>query len=185
MIRPRPLANGHPPNDIPAIILITGANGAGKSYLARCIAADRPVTHYDALRLTKNWARRPKEEYMRLLAQAAIDPRWVIEGGSSMLRTTLPRADLVIWLQPPIWQRAWQLLKRSLRYHGRTRPELPPDNTDQFWPQIQFGWRSLRKQAAFDREVSDAMADHPAINLQVCRSRADISRLRSALSSSE
>ncbi len=151
-------------------IIITGANGAGKSHLAARLGG---AVSYDAIKLTKDWVQRPRKEIDAALAEVVAQDKWIIEGGPSLLPTALPRAEAVIWLDPPVWRRAWRLAKRPWQHRGTTRTELPEGNVDRVLPQYLFGWRSLRRDQIFRAEISKALAGTSAPVLQ-CRSAADI-----------
>ncbi len=157
-------------------IIITGANGAGKSYWAARLGG---VVSFDAMKLTTHWVQRPRGQIDADLARLVATDRWVIEGGPSLLPLALPRAQVVIWLDPPLWQRAWRLLKRPLRHRGTTRAELPPGNVDRLAEQWRFGWRSLRADAAFRANIKGALAGTSA-QIFHCRSKRDAARAISA-----
>lgn len=165
-------------------VIITGANGAGKSHVAAKLAALRPsdpLISYDALRLTRGWQRRPQVETFAALSQAIAAPRWILEGGPSLLPHALPRATAVVWLDPSWGLRAWRLAVRPICHIGRTRPELPPGNAD--WPlrQYRFAWRSLRNHAAFERTITTALATRPTCPVWRCRTAQDIAAALSVL----
>jgi adenylate kinase family enzyme len=131
----------------PRRVVVVGANGAGKTLFATQLA-DRMqalLIHKDALALTTGWQQRPRAEVQAAIAARIKADDWVLEGGSSILTSAiLARADLVIWLDIPGPLRFWRILRRSLRYAGRVRPELPAGNRD--WPglrQWRFAWRAL------------------------------------------
>ena len=140
-------------------IVITGANGAGKTSLARAVAGNKPLIHLDALKLTTDWSLRPVPETRADLENRMSVKTWVIEGGPSLLSPeVLECADLVIWLDPSVVRRAWQLAKRVLNARGKTRPELPEGNPDYFLPQLKFALKSLLRQRAFDAEIVKQLA---------------------------
>ncbi|SMY09622.1 DNA topology modulation protein FlaR [Flavimaricola marinus] len=154
-----------------ARIIVTGANGAGKSWLATRLGQqlDQPVIHKDALALRQGWRQRPKAEVQSALAAQIAQPQWVLDTGPTGLTAqTLSHATLVIWLDPPPWTRFRRVLSRSLRYIGRTRPEHPPGNRD--WPGLRQ-WRFLigtvRNAGAFEAAISQALGgtDTPVLRL--------------------
>lgn len=86
-------------------IIITGANGSGKSYFAKLLTEarpDLPLFSFDTIKLTKNWQTRPKTEIAQRLNDAVSAPVWILEGGPSLLPCALPYADCVVWLDPPV-----------------------------------------------------------------------------------
>ncbi|MEL6744715.1 MAG: DNA topology modulation protein FlaR, partial [Pseudomonadota bacterium] len=129
-------------------VIITGANGAGKSWFAGTLAARRQdikIISYDAVRLTQNWVKRPDEAVAQTMSDITGRDHWVVEGGPSLLYHALDRAQGVVWLDPYPWTRAGRLARRPWLNLGRTRSELPDGNVD--WPiqQYRFALRSLAK----------------------------------------
>ncbi len=159
-------------------LIVTGANGAGKSHVAARLAAlrpDVPLVSFDAIKLQGDWQQRPRAEIDRDLAQVVARDAWILEGGPSLLTMALPRAEAVLWLDPPESTRALRLLRRPWRHLGQTRPELPDGNRD--WPlqQYRFALRSLRKGAAFRRSISEAL-EGAEVALWRCRSDPEVVR---------
>lgn len=116
-------------------IVVVGANGAGKTWLAGRIATalDLPLYHNDALALTTGWARRPSGNVVEARTRIADSTAWVLEGGPSTLSdAVLARVQVIIWLDIPRHLRFWRVLKRTLLFLGRERPEHPPGNRE--WP---------------------------------------------------
>lgn len=131
-------------------IIITGANGVGKSHFAQQLAQvcpGVPIVAYDALKLKTGWTQRPRADTEVALAEVIRQPSWILEGGPSLLPVAIAEADGLIWLDPPEYLRAWRLAVRPWKHRGRTRPELPRGNID--WPlqQYAFALHSLWKGA--------------------------------------
>ena len=153
-------------------VVVVGANGAGKTWLAARLAERMaaPVISKDALALTTGWVQRPAAQVRAdIIARIAAD-RWVLDGGPSVLiPDVLARADLVVWLDVPARLRFWRVLRRSLRYAGRVRPEHPPGNRD--WPgprQWRFAWRVLVAGGRFRAAIAAGLdgAGVPVVRLQ-------------------
>ena len=158
-------------------LIVTGANGAGKSHLAARLGAlrpDIPVISFDALKLKRNWAQRPRADIETDLKQAIAGKAWILEGGPSLLPLALEHADAVIWLDPPERLRAWHLLARPWRNLGKTRPELPEGNDD--WPTEQyiFAFRSLRARRKFKQGISERLGKVEVLTLWHCRTQIQI-----------
>lgn len=156
-------------------VVVVGANGAGKTWFAGRLGL--PVIHKDALALTSGWQQHPRAHVQTEMARLVRADRWVLEGGPSVLTPqVLDRAELVIWLDLPGPLRFWRVVRRSLRYAGRVRPEHPAGNRD--WPglrQSRFAWRALTAGARFADAIEVALADTsvPVIRL---RSTKDVRR---------
>lgn len=139
-------------------IIVTGANGVGKSHFARRIASvrpDLPVISFDAVKLKTNWEQRTPAEITANLAKEIAKPRWILEGGPSLLPRAINEADALIWLDPPEYVRTWQLFIRPLKFAGTTRPELPAGNVDRPLQQFRFALRSLSKGRTFRGQISE------------------------------
>jgi len=109
-------------------IIITGANGAGKNDLASRLHIARPdVPHmsFDAMKLTTEGRERPRNQIDAMLSETVQADAWILDGGPSLLSLVLPRADAVVWLDPPIALRAWRLSSRALKGPSRTRAGQP------------------------------------------------------------
>ncbi|WP_171176791.1 AAA family ATPase [Ruegeria sp. HKCCD8929] len=116
-------------------IMVIGGPGSGKSTLGRKLGAQLglPVVHMDPIYWLGDWVERDKTEAMRLAKEAADRPEWVFEGNhSSSMEYRAERADLILFLDMPRVLRMWRVLWRSLRYHGRTRPDMGPNCPERF-----------------------------------------------------
>ncbi len=158
-------------------IIVTGANGAGKSFVARRMGAVRPgvpVLSFDAVKLTTGWVRRPRAEVEAELRRIVAGPSWILEGGPSLMPVAVGRAQGLIWLDPPVWLRAARLGWRPLRHLGRTRAELPEGNRD--WPpqQYLFAIRSLRATARFRAGIERAVREAGDLPVWRCRSADEV-----------
>jgi adenylate kinase family enzyme len=111
-------------------IMILGGSGSGKSTLARQVGAllGLPVIHIDPMYWAPGWVQRPAAETRALSLAAAARDQWVFEGNhTDTMEARAERADLIVFLDLPRTLRLWRVLWRSLRHHGRTRPDMPPD----------------------------------------------------------
>lgn len=108
--------------------MIIGQPGSGKSTLARHLGeiTHLPVFYMDHIHWQSGWIERSVKEKVQLVAETHAKPQWIFEGGFSRgWEERLQRADTLIWLDLPLWLRSWRVAKRTLRYWGRTRPDLP------------------------------------------------------------
>ena len=140
-------------------IMIIGQPGSGKSTLARRLGGtlDLPVVHIDHIHWKAGWIERSGPEKDRLCAEVHARDAWIFEGGrSSTWQERLSRADTLIWLDFPIHVRAWRVFWRTIKYHGKTRPDLPEGCPENFnWEFTQWIWNTRntgrrRMQRLFD-----------------------------------
>jgi adenylate kinase family enzyme len=101
-------------------VVVIGMSGAGKSTVARRLAAllDAPNVELDALYWGPGWTRRPQfRDDVRLAAQGG---RWVIDGNYESTRELVwPRATTVVWLNLSFAHVFWRVLRRTLRRISR------------------------------------------------------------------
>jgi len=71
----------------------------------------------DAVRHRDGWDSVGSEEFTRIVTDISSADRWVIDGGYTNLGTrelVWPRADTVVWLDPPRWLATARVLRRTL-----------------------------------------------------------------------
>ncbi|WP_372574980.1 DNA topology modulation protein FlaR [Ruegeria jejuensis] len=157
-------------------LIITGANGVGKSHFADKLAMVRPevpVISFDAIKLEKDWQQRPRAEIDVTLAGELEKEAWILEGGPSLLAQAVEKADALVWLDPPEHVRAWQLATRPWTHLGSTRPELPPGNIDWPWQQYKFALRSLKNRSRFRTYISEVFSSADRLQKWRCRNESD------------
>ena len=144
-------------------VMIIGQPGSGKSTLAREMGdiTGLPVVHIDHIHWQPGWVERPREEKTRLCHEVEARERWIFEGGHS---TTWPerlsRADMVVWLDVGVWTRLARVLRRTVTFYGRTRPDLPEGCPEQFSREfLAFIWRTRHSAR---RNILRLLSDVPS-----------------------
>jgi len=168
----------------PRRIMIIGQPGAGKSTLARRLGQllDLPVVHVDLIHWQPGWIERSGAEKDRLCAEAHARETWVFEGGrSSTWPERLARADVLIWLDFPLFIRAWRVCLRTLKYRGRSRPDMPEDCPERFNREFtEWIWSTRRSGREKMRALYDTVPQSkPKFRLD---SRQSVDDFLSALS---
>lgn len=158
-------------------LIVTGANGTGKSLVGALMKAARPeipLVSFDAMKLTRGWKQRPGPEIDKDLSQLIATDAWILEGGPSLLARALPRADAVVWLDPPELVRAWRLMVRPWRNLGKTRQELPAGNSD--WPlqQYRFAFHSLKNGSRFRSTIRTSLETATNQRIWHCQNQTEI-----------
>ena len=99
-------------------IVVIGMSGAGKTSVARQLAArmDVPHTELDSLFWGPDWTPVAASEFHELARSAVAGERWVVDGNYSRVRDIVwPRAQMVVWLNLPFATVFSRVLVRTLR----------------------------------------------------------------------
>jgi adenylate kinase family enzyme len=103
---------------LPARVVVIGTSGAGKSTLGVPLATmlGAEFTELDRFQHGPNWAQATPEEFREKALSAAQAPRWVFDGNyiDRIAADLWPRAELIVWLNPPLPVILQRLLRRSL-----------------------------------------------------------------------
>lgn len=108
-------------------ILVIGSAGAGKSTMALRLGEilDLPVIHLDSLFWLPGWERVSGEEWIRIVEREANRETWIMDGNyGGTLDHRLQRCDTVIFLDVSRWLCLWRVIRRRIRYAGRSRPDM-------------------------------------------------------------
>jgi adenylate kinase family enzyme len=145
--------------------MIVGQPGSGKSTLARDLGARTglPVFHMDHIHWQAGWVERPKSEKILLARAVEVQDRWIFEGNlSATYEHRVARADTFIWVDLPVGIRLGRVMKRSARYFGRTRPDLPAGCREGFNRQTLPFWRYIwRTRRAGRQRIETLLAAAP------------------------
>ena len=153
-------------------VMIVGGPGSGKSVLAAALGKKTglPVFHMDKIHWLPDWVERTREEKDRMTHEVHMKYSWIFEGGhSSTYAERVGRADTFLWLDVPVGRRIYRVLKRSLRYYGQSRPDLPEGCPERFNRQtvefVRFIWRTRHSA----RAKLEAIYRDPPSHLKVHR----------------
>jgi len=167
-------------------IVVVGTSGAGKTTLARRIAALLGVPHVelDAINWQSGWrdlARHDPEEFVRRVNEAIEAEAWVVDGNYGPVRDRIwQRATHLVWLdyeRPVIMAR---VISRTL-FRAVLRTELWAGNRER-WRQmlrpshpIRWAWNTWERRR---RETAERLAQRGCEDLVVLRLRrpSEVSR---------
>jgi adenylate kinase family enzyme len=122
---PLPLSES---SETPRRIVLLGCAGTGKSSFARLLGQKLqiPVIHLDALAWRPGWQALTTEELRARLTASISGPAWITDGNYAAVTfdLRLPRADLVIWLEKPVWRCLVNVCKRAAKSYLRPDEHL-------------------------------------------------------------
>lgn len=125
-------------------ILVIGSGGAGKTTVAAELARrlELPLIHLDARYWRPGWQSTPVDEWRRTVEALIAEPRWVMDGNyGGTLAARLERCDTVVFLDRSPLVCLWRVLKRTLAFHGRSRPDMAPGCPERLtWEFVRWVW---------------------------------------------
>jgi adenylate kinase family enzyme len=103
----------------PRRVAVIGTSGAGKTTIARQLAARLGVRHIelDALFWLPEWQEPDRAEFRKNVVGVLDKPGgWVLDGNYSAIRdAVLERADTVVWLDLPMRTCLWRVTRRAVK----------------------------------------------------------------------
>jgi adenylate kinase family enzyme len=138
-------------------IMIIGSGGSGKSTFASQLGTvlKLPVYHLDAYYWHPGWVPTPDNEWDEFQNRLITNDQWIIDGNyGRTLEIRMNAADVIIYfdLSPLIC--TYRVIKRRIKYHGRTRPDLNEQCPEQLdWAFIKWVWnfRKTRRQSIMEK----------------------------------
>lgn len=98
-------------------IVIIGTSGSGKSVLGSKIAQalDIQCIDLDDLYWLPGWKERREEEFFQKIKRVISYQKWILTGNYSRASQYIwPQADMIIWLDLPLYLCLWRAFKRSV-----------------------------------------------------------------------
>jgi adenylate kinase family enzyme len=108
-------------------VVVIGSGGSGKSTFSKRLGeiTGLPVVHLDALFWRPNWTRTPKDEWHETVCREAAREEWIMDGNFGGTRKVrLEAADTIVLLDLPRWLCMYSIVKRTIMYRNRTRPDM-------------------------------------------------------------
>ncbi|MCQ9209451.1 DNA topology modulation protein [Granulicatella seriolae] len=112
-------------------IALLGFSASGKSTLAKWLAQtyQLPLLHLDTIQFTANWQDRPLEEGQAMVKEFMSQDSWVIDGNYRKFfqAERLEEADMIIFMNFPVYRALPRAIKRYISFHGKTRSDMADD----------------------------------------------------------
>lgn len=128
-------------------IAIIGNSGGGKTELARQISKNLniPVTHIDSIQFVAGMRIRPHQDSIAQIRSVQAQVSWIIDGYGPLdiLQERLDQADLIIFVDFPIWRHYWWCTKRQIKNIWSPRQELPKDCNELTWAHTKKLFKNL------------------------------------------
>jgi adenylate kinase family enzyme len=109
-------------------ILVMGSSGSGKSTFAQRLSAITgiPMISIDAMFWRPGWTEPDRGEFRARLAEAARQPRWIMDGNftSHLVELRRDACDTAFWFDLPRLTCMLGVLTRIATSYGRVRPEM-------------------------------------------------------------
>ncbi len=116
-------------------IIVIGCGGSGKSTFSRKLSevTGLALFHLDQYYWKANWVKSDKEEWAQVVEVLCQKPNWIMDGnygGTMDLR--MRYVDTVVYLNFPTLLCLWRVIKRTLAFLGKSRPDMPPSCNEHF-----------------------------------------------------
>jgi len=126
-------------------IMIIGCGGSGKSTLAKKIRkiTGLPLIHMDQHFWKAGWVDIDRTEWRNLVERQTDQPEWIMDGNyGGTMDIRLEKADTIIFLDRPNWLCLYRIIKRSLKYWGKTRPDMAKGCKERLtWEFVKYVYR--------------------------------------------
>ena len=162
-------------------ILVLGPCGSGKTCLTRELShiLDLPAVHLDAKFWHPGWVSTPQPEWRRVVSALIEQDSWIMDGTyESTLDIRLPAAEVIIMIDRPRLSCLWGVVRRSLGYRNKPRPDAPPDQPVDL-AYLRYIWRYPEQTDTLVHVLIDKYS--PQVPVIMVNTRVRIEKLISAL----
>lgn len=129
-------------------ICVIGNAGAGKTTLSRRLEKiyQLPVYHVDQIQYLNDLSIRPMNETRSIMNDWMSREKWIIDGFGplDLLEKQLRLANLIIFIDFPLWRHLWWCTKRQIKnFYFKKRAELPEGSTELTWKHTRKIYQNL------------------------------------------
>jgi adenylate kinase family enzyme len=162
-------------------ILVLGPCGSGKTFLTRELSRilDLPAVHLDAVFWRPGWISTPQPEWRGVVTSLIRQDSWIMDGTyESTLDLRIPAAEAIIMINRPRWSCLWGVIRRSMIYRNKPRPDAPPGQPIDL-AYLRYIWKYPVRTDTLVHELIDKHGPHiPVVRLD---KRENIESLLSAM----
>ena len=137
-------------------VIVIGSGGSGKSTFTRELGERTgiEVIHLDQEYWRPNWVKTPTDEWVAKVAAMLERDSWIMDGNFGGTREMRMRAaDTIIFLDLPRYVCLYRILKRTMKFYGRSRPDMTEGCNEKFDLEF-FLWVWNYPNATRDRVLS-------------------------------
>jgi len=116
-------------------VVVIGSGGSGKSTFAKQLSKRTGIDaiHLDREYWRPNWEKTPADEWEAKVAEMTRKESWIMDGNFGGTRKMRMQAcDTVIFLDLPRYICIYRILKRTVLYYGKTRPDMAEGCNERF-----------------------------------------------------
>jgi adenylate kinase family enzyme len=130
-------------------IIVIGSSGAGKTYFSKRLSRILSIelVHIDRVYWGAGWSEPAKDDWKSTLADLLARDSWIIDGNyTGTLDMRLAACDTVIFLDIRRTLCTWRVIRRTLRFYRRNRPDMADGCVERFdLPFLGFIWNYPKK----------------------------------------
>lgn len=132
-------------------ILIIGCSGAGKTTLSLRLKniLNLPLIHLDREYWNEGWVESDKAQWKQKIQEMIRHEQWIMDGNyGGTMDIRMERADTIAFLYYPTWLCLWRVIKRTMKYYGRSRPDMAEGCEERWsWQFIRYVWNYNQTRA--------------------------------------
>lgn len=167
-------------------VIVIGSGGSGKSTFSKRLGelTGIGVIHLDQEYWRPNWEKTPVDEWEARVAVMLERDSWIMDGNFGGTREMRMRvADTIVFLDLPRRVCLYRILKRTIKYHGRSRPDMTEGCREKFDLEFVLWVWNYPKETR--RRVLNAVDNFPEKTLVRLRTAVEVSEYLRGVNSND